>query len=44
MRRSSFIFEENRVFIEEKENPSDKVVIVRVEQLYMVLVWMVLET
>ena len=34
MRRSSFIFKENRVFIKEKENPSDKVVTVEVE-LYL---------
>ena len=31
MRRSSFIFKENHVFIKEKDNPSDKVVIVEVE-------------
>ena len=35
MRRSSFIFKENRVFIKEKENPSDKVVTVEVE-LYVI--------
>ena len=28
MRRSGFIFKENRIFIEEEGNPSDKVVIV----------------
>ena len=28
MRRSSLILKENRVFIEEEDNPSDKVVIV----------------
>ena len=31
MRRSSFIFKENHVFIEENDNPSDKVVIVEEE-------------
>ena len=35
MRRSSFIFKENRVFIKEKENPSDKVITVEVE-LYVI--------
>ena len=29
MRRSSFIFQENHVFIEEEDNPSDKVVMVK---------------
>ena len=31
MRRSSFIFKENHVLIEEEENPSDKVVKVEEE-------------
>ena len=31
IRRSSFTFKENRVFIEEEDNPSDKVVIVEEE-------------
>ena len=31
MRRSSFIFKENRAFIEEEDNPSDKFVIVEEE-------------
>ena len=29
MRRSSFIFQENHVFIEEEDNPSEKVVMVK---------------
>ena len=31
MRLSSFIFKENHVFIEQEDNPSDKVVIVEEE-------------
>ena len=31
MRRSSFTFKENHVFIEEEDNPSDKVVMVKEE-------------